>query len=66
MYNNAAVLVAAVQRELDSFDDSFATLTAALEASPQEPCLLLALGNECLYADQLDMAAKLARKYVHV
>lgn len=47
--------VAAAQRELDSFEGSFATLSAALERSPSSPALLVALANECLYADQVTL-----------
>lgn len=42
-----------VQRELDSFEGSFAALSSALERSPSDPALLVALGNECVFADQV-------------
>lgn len=62
----AAVYVAAAQRELDSFEGSFATLSGALERAPSSPALLVALANECMYAGQVEMAAKLARRAIRV
>ena len=48
----AAVYAASSQRELGSFEGSFATLSAAfnMPKAQEQPPLLVALGMECLYA----------------
>ncbi len=50
------MLSAYLQRELDSFEDSFNTLSAAVEKDPYDPQLLVALATECLYAEQVSGA----------
>lgn len=49
----AAVYVAAVQRETDQLEASLATLSGAVEEDPESAQLLIAMGNECLYAGQV-------------
>lgn len=58
--------MAAAQRELEGFDESFQTLSLALEHAPSDAALLVALANECLYAEQLEMAIKLTRRAVRL
>ncbi|KAL6750532.1 Chs5p-Arf1p-binding proteins-domain-containing protein, partial [Haematococcus lacustris] len=57
VYVGASLYVAAAQRELEGFDDSFATLSSALERTPSDAALLVALANECLYAQQAVLSA---------
>ena len=58
----AAVYCAAAERELDSFEASFATLSGALERAPSDAALLVALANECLYAGQVGCLLAIARR----
>ena len=62
MYAPAAVYVAAVHREMGGLEASFSALSSAAETCPRDPGVLLALANECLYGDQPEVAAKLARR----
>jgi predicted Zn-dependent protease len=66
VYAGAALYVAAAQRELEGFDDSFQTLSLGVEHAPGDAALLVGLANECLYAEQLEMAIKLARRAVRL
>ena len=52
MYS-AFVLFTDSQRELDFLEESFNTLSAAVEKDPNDPQLLVALATECLYAEQV-------------
>ena len=54
----AAVYVAAVQRETDQLEASLATLSGAVEEDPECAQLLVAMGNECLYAGQVRLDVK--------
>jgi hypothetical protein len=66
VHSGAALYIAAAQRELEGFDESFQTLTLALEVAPDNAPLLVALANECLYGEQLEMAIRLARRAVRL
>ncbi|MEW5305627.1 MAG: hypothetical protein WDW36_008157 [Sanguina aurantia] len=66
VYTPAAVYVAAVQRELGQFEDTLRTLSAAVEAEPHCTQLLVALAGECLSAQQVETASKLARRALRI
>ncbi|GLI71473.1 hypothetical protein VaNZ11_016611 [Volvox africanus] len=65
VYPTAALYVAAVQRECGLYDEAMATLTRAVEEAPDDPVLLAGLATECLYADKVDAALRLATKSAH-
>ncbi|GFR48730.1 hypothetical protein Agub_g10688, partial [Astrephomene gubernaculifera] len=60
LYPPAALFVAAVQRECGLYDEALSTLSRAVEGAPGEGTLLAALAAECLAADQVDAALRLA------
>ncbi|KAF5835787.1 hypothetical protein DUNSADRAFT_6876 [Dunaliella salina] len=64
----AAVYAASSQRELGSFEDSFNTLTMAVQRpqAMEQPPLLVALGMECLYGGQVQAAVGLARQAIQL
>eukprot|EP00200_Dunaliella_tertiolecta_P019446 CAMPEP_0202402262 /NCGR_PEP_ID=MMETSP1128-20130828/4106_1 /ASSEMBLY_ACC=CAM_ASM_000463 /TAXON_ID=3047 /ORGANISM="Dunaliella tertiolecta, Strain CCMP1320" /LENGTH=952 /DNA_ID=CAMNT_0049006267 /DNA_START=179 /DNA_END=3037 /DNA_ORIENTATION=+ len=68
VHTAAAVYAASSQRELGSFEDSFNTLTMAVQRpqAMEQPSLLVALGMECLYGGQVQAAVNLARQAIQL